>query len=123
MSIMGRPQISEEEKRKVQVNIRLTEAEHRKVKLYAQSSGITPAHWIRKKVFTGSFPSVKISPIDAALYQELHKIVVNLNQAVKQVHNARQGAVPVDMLTKLLKMLFRLVKDVLITPPSMTIMF
>jgi hypothetical protein len=110
MSFMGRPRLGEEEKRKTQVNIRLTDSELRTITLYAQSAGLTPAHWIRKKVFTGRFPPIKISPIDAALYRELHKIGVNLNQAVKQVHNARQGVVPMDILTTLLEMQKEIIK-------------
>lgn len=107
---MGRPQVSEQEKRKIQVNIRLTEAEDRKVNFYAQSAGLTPANWIRQKVFTGRFPAVKISPIDAALYRELHKIGVNLNQAVKQLHSARQGIVPMPILRELLEMQQEIIK-------------
>lgn len=107
---MGRPRVGEEEKRKVQVNIRLTGAEHRKVSAYAQSSGLTPANWMRQKVFTGRFPAVKISPIDAALYRELQKIGVNLNQAVKQVYSARQGVVQMDILTELLEMQQEIIK-------------
>jgi len=108
--IMGRARLSEEDKRKTQVNIRLTDSELRMITAYAQSAGITPANWIRKKVFTGRFPPVKISPIDAAVYQELHKIGVNLNQAVKQVYNGRQGEVPINILTTLLELQKEIIK-------------
>jgi hypothetical protein len=47
LSIKGRRQKS------VQVNIRLTEAENDRVNTYAEAAGITPAKWIRQKVFTG----------------------------------------------------------------------
>ena len=88
--IMARPALKEEDKRVVQVNIRLTEAEHNRVNTYAEAAGITPANWIRQKVFTGKFPQIKVSPLDAAVYRELHKIGVNLNQAVKAMHTGKQ---------------------------------
>ena len=99
---MGRPVLREEEKRVVQVNIRLTTAEDRKVTVYAEAAGLTNANWIRQKVFTGRFPVMKFSPIEARLYRELHKIGVNLNQAVKQVHSGRSNGVPLSLLNELL---------------------
>jgi len=45
---------------------------------------------------------MKISPIEASLYRELHRIGVNLNQAVKQVHAGRSIGVPLSLLKELL---------------------
>jgi hypothetical protein len=89
---MSRPRKEEIEKRQVQVNIRLTKDEAATVKSYAIASGLSPANWIRQKVFTGRFPNLKQSPINAALFQELKKIGVNVNQIahkVKPWRNAR----------------------------------
>lgn len=83
---MGRPALEEEEKRVIQVNIRLTVEENNRLITYAEASGLSSANWIRQKAFTGRFPAIKLSPVSAALYRELHKIGVNLNQAVRQVH-------------------------------------
>ena len=99
---MGRPALREEEKRVVQVNIRLTVLESNKACTYAQASGLTPANWIRQKAFTGKFPIIKLSPLQADIYRELHKIGVNLNQAVKLVHS---GKLPVDLLSVLTELL------------------
>jgi hypothetical protein len=88
---MARPRRSDIEKRIVQVNIRLTNDENAKVNEYATASGLSPANWLRAKVFTGKFPSVKMSPLDASIYQELKKIGVNLNQAT---HKMNQGDFP-----------------------------
>ena len=107
---MGRPALQEEQRRTVQVNIRLTATENKKVEAYAQSAGLTPANWIRQKVFTGRFPPVKSSPIDAALYRELHKIGVNLNQAVRHVNTVRTGSVPQPILEELLDMQQEIIK-------------
>jgi hypothetical protein len=88
---MGRPHVNDKDKRLVQVNIRLTEDEYKKVSTYASDSDLTPANWIRKKIFTGKFPSTKLSVIDSLTYQELRKIGVNLNQAI---HKINEGEVP-----------------------------
>jgi predicted DNA binding CopG/RHH family protein len=66
---MGRPHVKVEEKRVVQVNIRLTADEFKKVSEYAAASGLSSANWIRKKIFTGKFPAMKESPIDTATYR------------------------------------------------------
>jgi hypothetical protein len=110
---MGRPVLKEEERRTVQVNIRLTREENVKVITYAAAAGLTPANWIRQKVFTGRFPVMRVSLVDAALYRELHQIGVNLNQAVKQVHSARQGTVPMPVLLELLSMQKEIIKQLL----------
>jgi hypothetical protein len=52
INLMGRPRVGDQDKRIVQVNIRLTEEEHKKVVQYSQASGLSPANWMRKKVFT-----------------------------------------------------------------------
>ena len=91
---MSRPKINEQDKRVVQVNIRLTTVESNKVSGYATASGISPASWIRQKVFTGKNPPVRMSPLDASIYQELKRIGVNLNQAT---HKLNQGDFPQDL--------------------------
>jgi hypothetical protein len=90
---MARPKLNDNDKRTEQVNIRLTNDENAKVNEYATASGLSPANWIRAKVFTGKFPTVKMSPLDASIYQELKRIGVNLNQAT---HKINQGDFPKD---------------------------
>jgi len=101
---MGRPALEEDDKRVIQVNIRLTNDEYSKACNYAEASGLSPANWIRQKVFTGRFPPIKISPVNASLYRELHKIGVNLNQSVKQVHGGRLSPAYLPVLEALLKL-------------------
>lgn len=91
---MSRPKIDEQSKRLVQVNIRLTTEENDKVNEYAAASGLSPANWIREKVFTGKNPAVRMSPLDTSIYQELKRIGVNLNQAA---HKLNQGDFPRDI--------------------------
>ena len=92
---MGRPHINDQEKRVVQVNIRLTTDEHKKVSDYAAASGLSPANWIRYKVFNGKFPPMKTSPLDTKIFYELNKMGVNLNQIT---HKINQGEIPKEYL-------------------------
>ena len=112
---MARPRVNDKDKRIAQINIRLTLDEEVRVNQYAVASGISPANWIREKVFTGKFPDLKLSPLDASIYQELRKIGVNLNQAT---HRLNQGDVPknylilqLELLTLLNKILKALLND------------
>ena len=112
---MARPRINDKDKRIAQINIRLTHDEEVRINQYAVASGISPANWIRKKVFTGKLPDLKLSPLDASIYQELRKIGVNLNQAT---HRLNQGDVPknylilqLELLTLLNKILKALLND------------
>ncbi len=107
---MGRPVLEQERRRVVQVNIRLTIEEYKKVAAYAQSAGLSPANWIRHKVFTGRFPTVKNSSIEAALYRELHRIGVNLNQAVRHLNSRQSSSISQPVLEELLAMQREIIK-------------
>jgi hypothetical protein len=95
---MARPRVGDIEKRVIQVNIRLTKNEAEKVEQYAKASGLSPANWIRAKVFIGRFPSLKLSPLDASIYCELKKMGVNFNQAT---HKLNLGEKPDGIFLKL----------------------
>lgn len=112
---MSRPKINEQDKRIVQVNIRLTSDENAKVNEYATASGVSPANWIREKVFTGKMPATKLSALDTSIYQELRRIGVNLNQAT---HKLNQGDFPselrmiqLDLMTLLNQILKAIIND------------
>ena len=98
---MGRPRINDSEKRLIQVNIRLTTDENYKVNEFASACGLSPANWIRAKVFTGKLPAVKMSPIDASVYVELKRIGVNLNQVT---HKINSGEFPKEYLERQLEL-------------------
>lgn len=110
---MARPSLIEEEKRKIQVNIRLTKQEHEKVMLFSEGAGMSPANWIRHKIFTGRFPVMKISPLDAAFYRELHKIGVNLNQVVRKLQGVNQQKADLSILNELLLLEKEIIKRLL----------
>ena len=107
---MARPKVKEEEKRMVQVNIRLTKIEYEKVCVLAKGTCLSPANLIRYKVFSGKFPALKQSPIEADMYQELHKIGVNLNQATHRIHLKEMPADYLPILTQLSSMVKRAIK-------------
>lgn len=92
-----------------------TEEEHKKVTQYSQASGLSPANWMRRKVFTGKFPPVKLSPLDASIYRELKAMGINLNQIA---HKINQGAefktfvsFILDVGNSINKILVRLIND------------
>jgi hypothetical protein len=98
---MGIPRVTDSDKRQVQVNIRLTTDEYNKVNQFASASGLSPANWIRAKIFTGKLPAVKMSPIDASVYLELKRIGVNLNQVT---HKINAGEFPKEYLERQLEL-------------------
>lgn len=110
---MSRPRVNEIKKRVVQVNIRLTTEESNKVNESAATSGLSPANWIRQKIFTGKNPPARLSPLDTSIYQELKRIGVNLNQAA---HKLNSGEFPKDyrvLQLELITLLNRILKQIL----------
>lgn len=99
---MGRPRKSDAEKRTAQINLHLTAGEEKKIMEWAAASGMFPPEWVRQKIFTGRFPAIKQSPIEAAVYQELRKIGVNLNQGT---HKLNSGEFPPNYLALQMELL------------------
>ncbi|HWA33875.1 MAG TPA: hypothetical protein VG737_07085 [Cyclobacteriaceae bacterium] len=117
---MGRPRKTDSERRTAQLNLHLTADEEKKILEWAAASGMFPPEWIRQKIFTGRFPPVRQSPIETAVYQELRKIGVNLNQGT---HKLNAGEFPRNYLTlqlELLAMLNKLCKVLLADRHSKT---
>jgi hypothetical protein len=110
---MARPRKTDSERRIAQLNLHLTADEEKKILECAASSGMFPPEWVRQKIFSGRFPLVKRSPIETAVYQELRKIGVNLNQGT---HKLNAGEFPRNYLSlqmELLSMLDKLYKVLL----------
>lgn len=107
---MGRPTIDDSKKRTGQVNIRLTSAEIQIVKARAETSGLSPANWIRYKIFTGKFPPMKFSPLEVAFYQELRRMGVNLNQIAKQLNQQKSPSDTIQVLSSLQLLLNKILK-------------
>lgn len=105
---MSRPRKNECDIRRVQVNIRLTEDESARINEVAATSGLSPANWIRYKVFTGRNPPARLSSLDTSVIKELGRIGVNLNQAARKLN---QGGFPEDLRATQLELL-RLLKGI-----------
>lgn len=100
---MARPKIPQDQKRIIQINVRLTLDEEAKVQHQATAAGQSPANWIRHKIVTGKFPVPKQSPLDLATYRELRRIGVNLNQAAHRLNRGEYAAEVSRLLTQLLQ--------------------
>lgn len=98
---MGRPRVNDTDKRQVQINIRLTTDESNKVNEFASASGLSPANWIRAKLFSGKPPAAKMSPLDTSIFHELKKIGVNLNQVT---HRINAGEFPKEYIGRQLEL-------------------
>lgn len=98
---MARPKVNDSERRLIQINIRLTTDENHRVQEFAAASGLSPANWIRTRIFTGKFPAPKLSPLDASIYRELKRIGVNLNQVT---HKINAGEFPKEYLPQILEL-------------------
>ncbi len=105
--VMARPRKNENDKRVAQLNLHLTLEEEKKILEWATASGLFAPEWVRKKIFTGKFPPVKQSPIEAGVYQELRKIGVNLNQGT---HKLNSGEFPANYLSLQMELLGLLTK-------------
>ena len=111
---MARPRKDDIEKRVVQVNIRLTKDEAEKVEEYSKASKMSPANWIRAKVFTGRFPTLKLSHLDGSIYNELKKIGVNVNQAAHQLNlGQKPDSIFLGLLHELVALLKRIERQLL----------
>ena len=107
---MARPALNEDKKRVVQVNIRLTQSEDEKVNTFAESAGLSPANWIRYKIFTGKFPQAKASPLDAAIFRELQCIGININQVAHKLNSNEYPSELRPVLNELSDLLKHIVK-------------
>lgn len=110
---MARPRKNDDEKRVQPVTIRFTRDEYRRIKEGAQSCVLSPANWMRHKVFTGKFPLPRVSPIEVALYQELRRIGVNLNQGTHQLNKGEFPPHYAELQLSLLKVLNTIYKVLL----------
>jgi hypothetical protein len=55
---------------------------------------------MRKKVFTGKFPPVKMSQLEASMYNQLRSIGVNLNQITHKINQGDDHHKHFDFLIK-----------------------
>jgi len=84
---MARPKKKDNEKRKHQVNFRLTDDEYSVLLKQSQMSGLDKGTWIRKVIFSKRMPKAKLEPINQKLFIELSRQGNNLNQLLRKVNS------------------------------------
>jgi hypothetical protein len=98
---MGRPKKNADEKRDLQVVIKLTKGEYAqllKLMGYAEKNA---SEVIRQLVFKERLLKPKISIVDARAYVQLKRIGNNLNQHVKAIYQTKMATVDHQILLEL----------------------
>ncbi len=99
---MGRPRKEREQKRILRINLRFTGEEYKLLEDVSISCGLPVYILIREKLLNGRFPKPKAAKVDLAVYLELKKIGVNVNQLAR---HANAGKFPFGILTVLNKLM------------------
>lgn len=84
----GRPVKQPNERRRAQMNIRLTLAEAEHIRAQAAATGLTEAEYVRRAAIGLAVKPVR-ARADAALLSELNAIGNNVNQLARAVHRGR----------------------------------
>ena len=84
----GRPVKQPNEKRRAQMNIRLTLAEAEYIRAQAAAAALTEAEYVRRAAMALSVRPAR-QRIEAALISELNAIGNNVNQLTRAVHRGR----------------------------------
>lgn len=98
---MGRPKKSIEDKRSIQVLVKLTNSEYSqllKLMIYAETNA---SEVVRQLVFKERLLKPRVSLVDVQTYTELKRIGNNLNQYVKAVHQSKLTKVDQQILIEL----------------------
>ena len=95
---MGRPKLTDENRRSVNFTVRLSPAEVKKLEDLAVVCGKAPGALMRDQFFSGRFPEPKTARLDRDTYIELKRIGVNLNQMAK---TANRNIIPGGLLPAL----------------------
>lgn len=80
----GRKKLSEHEKRKHQINCRVTDAELKKINS-GKPPGVTPGEWMRKKALDRKLPRT-IPELNREAWADLARALGNLNQITKHLN-------------------------------------
>jgi hypothetical protein len=98
---MARPKLTTEVKLSKRFIFRLSEAELLRLTSIALESGLPLGAVVRQRLFSGKFPKLKLPRIELAVYAELKKSGVNLNQLTKKVNS---GKLPLALYVELVKL-------------------
>jgi hypothetical protein len=98
---MSRPKLTIAAKLSKRLIFRLTESELLRLTTIAVQSGLPLGAVVRQRLFNGRFPKPKMPRIELAVYTELKKSGVNLNQLTKKVNS---GKLPLGLYVELVKL-------------------
>ena len=98
---MARPKLTTDIKLSKRLVFRLSESEMLKLTQVAMDSGLPLGAVVRQRLFSGRFPKPKLPRIELAVYTELKKSGVNLNQLAKKVNS---GKLPMALYVELVKL-------------------
>jgi len=65
------------------ITLKLTEEQFQTISTYAESAMLRRANWIKNILFTGKFPKLIVSSLDASIYRELKMIRIALEECKK----------------------------------------
>ena len=80
---MGRPKKELGLLKTIQVNVRMTAADHSKVSVNAETIGLSVAEYIRRKCTGKSLPKKRMDVLDRKLFVELSRMGNNINQLAR----------------------------------------
>jgi len=95
---MARPKKIENDLRKFQTNIRLTEEEKELAIKQAEMAGLSVANWLRVAAFSKRKLQVKVSPMHRAYYRQLVGVSTNINQISKKVNQSQYPKIYEELL-------------------------
>lgn len=83
---MARPRKPPADLHSETIRFTATPAEYVRIHQNAAAAGLNPSDYVRKRVLTGKTVVHDTRSLDPALYDQLRRIGVNLNQAVRFLH-------------------------------------
>lgn len=92
---MARPRKGRDDQHSETLRCRLRPAEYLRIRQAAQQANMSVSDYVRRMLFTGTVVIKKTRTLDPAVYDELRRIGINLNQAVHKLHAT--GLIPPEL--------------------------
>jgi len=89
---MPRPVKQPAERRTVSLSCRVTPAERLRIDAAAAQAGLSPSEYLRRQALRGRVTVQEKRALDPALFDQIRRIGVNLNQLARLAH--REGKIP-----------------------------
>ncbi len=86
---MGRPKKNKEEKRDIQIVVKLNQAEYKRLLELVAYAETNASDVVRQLVFKERVLKPRIPLLNADIYRELKRIGNNLNQFIRAVHQTK----------------------------------